>query len=165
MKNKINQCIEQLFLIYGGMVFFLLCVSYLVDERAGKISTLFVEGKEVISLSTLSQYFLLALVVTGANKLLLTEEGILKKGSETKRTLLLFLTIGVALAIFIISFKWIPLDDPMSMILTLISFGVSMAISVMQTAIKERKENLKMEKALHEYKRGKEIESRGSNDD
>ncbi len=71
------------------------------------------------------------------------------------RYVLFFLTIMIVMVIMIAAFKWFPLADITAWIGFILSYALSMVISMLVTKLKERAENSKMQEALDKYNSGK----------
>ena len=122
----------------------------LIGEDTAGYSTLFIMGDSGLSTATLAQLLLLAVLITVAQVIFLTDRLIVTMAMPL-RNVLFFLSILAVIVILIMAFGWFPLNDAKAWAGFLISFVLSMLISVMVTRLKECAENAKMQEALDKY--------------
>lgn len=67
------------------------------------------------------------------------------------RNVFLFVTVFIVMVIMIIIFDWFPTSDITAWMGFVISYAVSMLVSVGITKLREHSENSKMQKALDKY--------------
>ena len=67
------------------------------------------------------------------------------------RNILFFLTITIAIILFVILFQWFPLFDVKAWIGFLVSFVLCSSLAVMVSRIREKAENKEMDQALERY--------------
>ena len=148
--------ISQVFATYGIIVTIFILFSLLIGEGTGSYSPLFQLGKAGLTLRTLRQLLLLSAVITFVQVLFLTDRWI-KNMSILRRNMLFFVLVFVAIVGMILLFGWFPVNDLLAWVGFLISFVVSMGISVLISRLKERAENRRMEAALEKYQQGRPL--------
>ena len=151
-RKTVFDYIEQLFTTYGIMVVIFIAFSVLIGNDAGRVSTLFALGSSGLSVSTLAQLLLLALLITILRNLFLSDL-VIRDMSLILRNVLFFVSIMVVIAAFAVIFSWFPINEPLAWAGFLISFAVCTVISAIITRAGERAENKKMEEALRVYKK------------
>ena len=124
-KKTIFNYISQTFATYGVIVLIFILFSLFIGESAAEYSPLFALGKEGISLPILAELLLLAVMITLAQIVFVTDV-LIANLSIVLRNVLLFVTV-------------------------FISYAVSMMVSVGITKLREHLENSKMQKALDKY--------------
>ena len=148
--------ISQVFATYGIIVTIFILFSLLIGEGTGAYSPLFQLGKAGLTLRTLGQLLLLSAVITFVQVLFLTDRWI-KYMSILQRNVMFFVLVFVAIVGMILLFGWFPVNDLLAWVGFLISFVVSMGISVLISRLKERAENRRMEAALEKYQQGRPL--------
>ncbi|MCR5269195.1 MAG: DUF3021 family protein [Lachnospiraceae bacterium] len=151
-KKTVFTYIGQVFASYGVMVVIFMIFSALIGERTGDYSSLFCLGRDGLTLATLSQLLLLALIITVA-RILFLSDACIKNMQLFVRNLLFFLTVMIALVLFVILFGWFPVNDLFAWLGFFVCYTISMLISVMIIRLKEKSENRKMQDALDQYRR------------
>ncbi len=149
-KKTIFNYISQIFATYGIIVLIFIVFSIVIGDVAKGYSSLFVMGKAGLSTPILCELLLLAVMITLAQIVFLTDRWIVNM-SMMIRNVLLFLAVMVVMVIMIIAFKWFPLDDMTAWIGFIISYVISIIISALVTRLRERTENSKMQEALDKY--------------
>lgn len=149
-KKTVFNYISRLFATYGIMVTIFIILALIVGEYTQDLSSLFRLGGKGLSLATLAQLLGLALVITVAQTVFLSDT-VIKKMSLVLRNILFFVTILAAIIITVIVFGWFPIGNIFAWIGFIVSFLISMGISVGITKAKESAENSKMEEALKKY--------------
>ena len=89
-------------------------------------------------------------MITGAQVVFVTDI-LIKNLSIVLRNVLLFVTVFIVMVIMIIIFDWFPTNDITAWMGFVISYAVSMMVSVGITKLREHLENSKMQKALDKY--------------
>ena len=64
----------------------------------------------------------------------------------------MFVSVTIAVVVFIIAFKWFPVNDIRAWIGFFISFAICSLFGVLFSRLKEKAENKKMDAALEKYK-------------
>ena len=151
-KRNIFDNIRQFFTIYGVMVLVFVVFSMIIGDEAKDISTLFTLGSQGLLSATLLQLLLMALIITIAQNIFLTD--ILIKNLALKvRNILFFVTILIAIIAFVIICGWFPINDPGAWIGFLVSFVVCTGLSAFLMRLEENAENKKMQEALNKLKK------------
>lgn len=151
-KKTIFDYIKQLFTTYGIMVVIFIVTNLLVGNEARVLSTLFALGSVGLSTVTLLQLFLLALIITIAQNIFLSDI-LIKNMALIVRNILFFVTVMVASTLFIILFSWFPIGDPRAWIGFIVCFAICTAVSAGIMRLEENAENKKMQEALNKFKK------------
>lgn len=151
-KKTIFNYIRQAFATYGIIVLVFVVFNILLGDVAGDYSALFALGKDGMSIPVLLELLLLAIMITFAQVLFLTDKWI-ENMSMIIRYVLFFGTVMIVMIVMIIVFNWIPIGDMYAWGGFVISYTVSMITSALLTRLKERTENSKMQEALDKYNR------------
>lgn len=150
-KKNIIDYLEQVFSIFGiTMVAMMLFAKVFGDETAG-ISTMFQLGSRGVPLSIMMQFLGVSAFTVAVNYLLLTD-AIIKNLSLTLRYIFMQLSIVAIIVVFIIIFKWFPLNMWQPWLMFLLSFAISFGGSILLMTYKEKMENKKMQEGLNRLK-------------
>lgn len=149
-KRTVFSYISQAFATYGAIVVIFIIFSMILDEGTGEFSTLFELGNKGLTLHTLMQLLLLAVVVTAAQVIFLTDV-LFKNLPIVARNALFFAVILVAMVAFACMFGWFPINDPKAWLGFGVSFGLSMAVSIVISRAVEKAENKTLQAALEKY--------------
>lgn len=149
-KKSIFNYISQTFATYGIMVVIFMIFSLLVGESTAGYSELFILGKDGLSLATLSELLLLAVIITILRNVFLTDL-MIKNMSIIARNILFLITVLIVIIIIILVFTWFPADSLMAWIGFIICYLISMGISILIIRLKENTENKRMQSALDKY--------------
>ncbi len=149
-KKTIFNYIGQAFAIYGIIVLIFILFSVVIGEQAEGYSSLFSLGNKGISVTTLCELLLLSVMITIAQDIFLTDRWIVNM-SMMKRNALFFLAVLVVSVIMIIVFQWFPIGDMTAWLGFIVSYAISVFVSVLVTRLRERAENAKMQQALDAY--------------
>lgn len=150
-KKTIFNYTNQLFATFGVIVLIFSVFTLLVGEQAREMSSLYALGREGMTVSTLMQHFLLALVITVTQNLFLTDRWI-KNMTMALRYTLFFSTIFVAIVVFIFSFDWFPVNSWIAWLCFALCFIPCTVVSIVISSLAEKAENKKMEEALKRFK-------------
>ncbi len=145
----------EIFTIYGVILAMIVILNLLVGDNAKGYSSFFEFGSGSLSTGTLIQLFFLSVFVSVARNLFMTDKWI-KNMPIIGRSACLFISVMILSVVFVILFKWIPLNDIFAWIGFAVSFVVSTLAGVLISKLKEKAENMKMEKALERFKNGEE---------
>ncbi len=151
-KKTIFNYFGQMFAIYGVMTVIFIVINLLIGNEAGSVSTLFSLGSAGLSTGTLLELLLLALIVTAAQNIFLTDI-LIKSMALIVRNILFFATILIAITVFAAVFGWFPLDNVGAWIGFIVSFTLCAAVSAALMRLEENAENRKMQEALNRLKR------------
>lgn len=149
-KKNIFDYLCQVFAIFGVIVTIFIVFTILIGDGTGEYSTLFSLGRTGLTIETLLQLLLLAIIITVLQNVFLTDR-LIKNLSIVLRYVLFFLSVMIAIIIMVKLFGWFPLDEVSAWIGFFISFALSTLISITLTRISERMENKKMKDALERY--------------
>lgn len=154
-KNTVFDFVGQIFMIFGFSISSLMIFVYIFGQDAKGYSTIFLLGKEGLSLSTLAQFLLTSTMINLFRQLFLGGQ-IIKNMSIPIRTVCLFSSIVIMMVAFILLFDWFPVDDWLAWVLFVISFGVSSVGGFVVSYLKEKGTNKRMEEALRRMQEGNE---------
>ena len=154
-KNEtIFDYIGLMFLIFGFTIVCLNVFSILFGEGAKEYSTIFSLGKAGLSVSTMLQFLLTSAVIVALRFLFFTDR-LFKNLPLAIRTAGMLLSIVLFMVLFIVAFRWFPVDMWQSWTLFFVCFGISAGVSMAVSVLKEKMENKKMEDALKRLKQEK----------
>ena len=152
-KKTVFYYVRQAFATYGVIVLVFAIMSIVIGERTKDYAALFFMGNAGMSMPILMELLLLAVIITLAQVVFLTDIWIMNM-SMMIRNVLFF--VSVLIVVFmIVAFNWFPTRDMTAWLGFIISYALSMIISVLITRLKERAENTKMQEALDKYNRRK----------
>ena len=151
-RKTIFEYTAQLFTTFGITVVIFVVINYFIGDEARSMSTLFALGSAGLSSAVLTELLLLALIITVAQNIFLSDI-LIKNMALILRNILFFLTVMVAIAVFVILFGWFPVYEVRAWIGFLVSFAVCTTISAVFMRLEERAENKKMQEALNRLKK------------
>ena len=151
-RKTIFEYIAQLFTTYGIMVVIFIVINLFIGDNARNVSTLFALGSDGLSAAMLLELLLLAFIITAAQNIFLSDI-LIKDMALIVRNILFFLTIMIAITVFVIIFGWFPINEVGAWIGFIISFAVCTAVSAVFMRLEERAENKKMQEALNRLKK------------
>ncbi len=152
-ENKtIFNYISQVFTIFGNIVLIFIIFSLVIGKQAREISSLFELGDQGLSIATLLQLLLLAIIISIGQITFLTDRWI-KNMSLLLRMVIFFLLVMCTIILFVVLFGWFPITEVKAWIGFFLSFSICTAISVGIGRLEEQAENKKMEEALEKYKK------------
>lgn len=152
-ENKtIFNYISQVFAIFGNIVLIFIIFSLVIGKQAREISSLFELGDQGLSIATLLQLLLLAIIISIGQITFLTDRWI-KNMSLLLRMVIFFLLVMCTIILFVVLFGWFPITEVKAWIGFFLSFSICTAISVGIGRLEEQAENKKMEEALEKYKK------------
>ena len=151
-RKTIFEYIGQLFTTFGIMVVIFIVINLIIGSEAGSVSTLFALGPAGLSSSTLLELLLLALIITIAQNIFLSDV-LIKNMMLTIRNILFFVTILAAITVFVILFGWFPINNAGAWIGFIVSFAVCTAVSAILMRLEEQAENKEMQEALNKLKK------------
>ncbi|MBE5880842.1 MAG: DUF3021 family protein [Lachnospiraceae bacterium] len=152
-KQTIFDFLGQIIFIFGISVACLCVFCMLFGANAKRMSTIFALGNEGLAISTILQFFAMAVVISAVRWIFFSDV-VLKDWSIFKRTVGMFVLVIVMIGIFAAVFGWFPVNEPTPWIMFFLCFAVCSAISITLSVTKEKKENEKMQEALERLKRG-----------
>ena len=153
-KKTVFYYVRQAFATYGVIVLVFAIMSIVIGERTKDYATLFSMGNAGMSMPILMELLLLAVIITLAQVVFLTDTWIMNM-SMMIRNVLFFVSVLIVIVFVIVAFNWFPTRDMTAGLGFIISYALSMIISALITILKERAENTKMQEALDKYNRRK----------
>ena len=149
-KKTVFDYIIQTMATYGIIVVIFLVFNSIIGDNAADVSSLFTLGREGLSTATLLELLFLSVILTVTRTVFLSDRWI-KNMPIFLRFVLSIASIMICIIFMVIIFKWFPIDDPKSWLGFVLSFIISMIISVWITRLKEKTENEKMQEALKRF--------------
>ncbi|MBO5282452.1 MAG: DUF3021 family protein [Lachnospiraceae bacterium] len=150
-KNTVWDYLTHIMVVWGISLLSISVFAFLFGENGKGYSSIFSLGSEGISLATLAQFFLLAVMITTLRWVFFTD-GLIKRLPIAARCIWMvagvILTVGVLAAVC----GWFPVNQVMPWLMFLICFFVCAAISVAVSVRKEKNDNQKMQEALERLK-------------
>jgi hypothetical protein len=130
--------------------FFGLLVAYFVPESKN-VSTLFALGHNGLTYSTIFQIACLALIIALIIEFLLSDRFFIKM-RYLLRYFIFYISVFIATIIFVVAFKWFPVDNLIAWVSFTLSVIACYAISSAITFIILKKQTKKYNKLLENYK-------------
>ena len=152
-RETIFDFVGQILMIFGFSIICLNVFCVLFGDSAKGYSTIFELGGDGLSVKTMMQFLLTAIMIAVFRYLFFTEF-LIKKASIGVRTIGMFFVIIVMMVLFVGVFGWFPLNMWKPWVAFFISFGISAAVSTIISVYREKIENQKMEEALERLKQG-----------
>lgn len=152
-KYTIFDLLGQVFTIFGVTVTCLSVFVILFGAEAEEMSSIFALGNKGLAVATLGQFLLMSVLITLMRFVLFTDH-LIKTWSIMVRTMSMFITVIVAIAVFAAIFGWFPVNQVKPWIMFFVSFFICSAVSVTLSVFKEKTENEKMQEALERMKKG-----------
>ena len=144
--------IGQIFTTYGITVVIFVILGYIIGDEAAMYSSLYALGSQGYSLATLIQLLAMSVIITLTQILFLSDRWI-RNLAVIVRSSCFFISVILAIVVFVIVFNWFPIGDIKAWIGFLLSFSVCSCIGVFVGRMREEAENKKMEEALDKYKK------------
>ena len=151
-RKTVFEYISQLFTTFGIIVVIFIVINHFIGDEARSVSALFSLGSGGLSSAMLVQLLLLAVIITVAQNVFLSDI-LIKNMALILRNILFFVTVMVAIAVFVILFGWFPIGEAGAWIGFLVSFAVCTTVSAVFMRLEERAENKKMQEALNRLKK------------
>lgn len=145
--------VGQIFQIFGFTIVCLCVLCVLFGEDAKEISTLFVLGKNGLSIVTMLQFLLTSAIIVTLRFVFFTD-GLIKKLPLAVRAACMLVLILLLIILFSVWFGWFPVNMWQPWVMFFICFGISAGASIIISILKEKVENRKMEEALQRLKQG-----------
>ena len=150
-KSTIFDFLTHIMVVWGISVLSLCVFCFLFGESARGMSSLFELGNAGISIGTLLQFFLLAMVITALRWLFFSDK-LIKQLGMLFRTTFMFMGVIIAVGILAAVFEWLPVNEVKSWTMFLFSFLICAIVSICVSASKEKIENKKLQDALERLK-------------
>ena len=150
-KNSIFDYAVHTMVIWGISILSICLFCALFGESAKEMSTLFRLGNRGISLETLMQFLVLAIVITGLRWVFFTDT-LFKKLTVLFRSIWMLTGVIVSVGVFAAIWRWFPVNQVLPWIMFIVCFLVCACISVVVSMLKERSDNRRMQDALERLK-------------
>lgn len=154
-KKTIFDYTAQVMTILGFSMLVMNIFCMIFGDSAKEFSTLFALGSGGLPAVVVFQYLILSILIVLFKTIFFTDI-LIKKLSLALRTVFMLLATIAVIALFVVIFDWFPIDMWLSWVMFLICFGISFAISLGVTVLKEKTENSRMEEALRRLKERKD---------
>ena len=148
--RSIFDYISKVFTVFGVVILIHVIIGSIVGSDASEMSTLFSLGSEGLAMSTILQLFVLSVIVIVLQTVFLTDK-LIKNMPIVLRIILMFVSVTCAIVVFVIAYKWFPVNDAMAWGGFFISFAICSLAGVVLSRLKEKAENKKMDAALKKY--------------
>lgn len=145
----------QVFVVFGFSIMVVAVFCLFFGESGKEVSTMFTLGKEGVAIATLAQYFFMAVIIVNL-KILFFTDLLIKNWPMAVRTVAMFVSVIVMVAVFAGAFGWFPIDMIEAWIGFFISFFVSAIGGFIISALKERSDNKRLQDALENFCEGEE---------
>lgn len=157
MENRktIFDYLGQVMIVFGFSTVVLNLFCLLIGEDAQSISAIYSLGKEGISVTTSLQFLGVSVCITGFRFVFFTD-GFFRQMSVVMRTVCMFVSIILLIAVCAVLFDWFPVDMWQPWAAFLLTFAACSAASLFLMVLKEKAENRKMEEALNRIKEKQE---------
>lgn len=154
-KKTVWDLLSHVFGLFGITVLCLILFVILFGEDAGEVSTIYQLGNKGIAITTLFQYFLMSVMISVLRMLFFTDK-VIKNASITVRTVAMFASVILVIAVFAGVFGWFPVGMWQAWLAFLVCFIVCAAISTIVSVIKEKSDNKKLQDALENFCEGED---------
>lgn len=144
---------SEVLIIFGISMIVLNIFCMLFGEDAREFSAIFRLGNKGISIGIVFQFLCVSVLIT-LYRILFFTDTVIKQMSIVLRTVCMLTAAIATISVFIIVFKWFPVNMPLPWIMFLLSFGISFVISLAVMSFKEKTENKLMAEALKKLKQG-----------
>jgi len=149
--------IRAVLVIFGGTIGIMNIFCLLFGEGAKEYSSMFSLGSRGLGIATTAQFFLISVIIASLRCLFFSDR-ILKKLTLGLRIVLTYLSVFLAIVVFVVLFDWFPIGQWQPWLGFLLCFGTSVAVSTVVAMKREKSENARMESALKRYKEEKDHE-------
>lgn len=155
MKDKVlvlYKIISQILIIFSVTLLFIAFIGVVVGEYAKEYSSMFSLGNKGISFDIIFQILLSSIVVSLINQVFYSNK-LLKNMMTLWKRVLMIISIIAAIVVFIICFKWFPINLVEAWIGFFVSFGGFFMVSTVIMITKTKREAKKYEELLENYKK------------
>lgn len=155
MKDKlldIYKFMAQVLIIFSVTLLFITFNGIFLGEAAKEYSSMFSLGNKGIAFDTILQVLLSSIVVSLINHVFFSEK-IFKNMMALWKSILMIISIIVAIVIFIICFEWFQINLIEAWIGFFISFGGFFLVSTGIMVTKTKREAKKYDELLESYKK------------
>lgn len=150
-RNTIFDYFTQIMVIWSVSTLSICLFCFLFGEAAYGYSSIFSLGSAGISIATLMQFLVLAVIITSLKFLFFTDI-LIKKMSIVIRSIMMFTCIILSVFFFAAAFQWFPVHQLKPWLMFFLCFSVCAAVSVLISVIREKNDNQKMKEALERLK-------------
>ena len=145
-KNTVFDFLESVFVIFGITVLSLCVFVTMFGNEAKEISDIFSLGNDGVSIATLIQFFCMSFLVCAIRFICFTNL-IIKKLSISGRTIVMFVSVIVAVGVFAAVFHWFPVDMALPWIMFFFCFSVYAALGITLSVLEETNDDKAREDA------------------
>lgn len=141
-----------IFSVFGLIMVIMMVLCRIFGEDAKEISSMFQLGSRGLALETMLQYLGVAVFMELIRILFFTDL-VIRKLSLTLRTVGMLMITLLLIAVFIIVFDWFAADSWGAWGMFALCFGISVGVSAVIAALKEKIENRQMAEGLDRLKK------------
>lgn len=153
-KNTIFDYLINVMVVYGISIISICLFCFLFGEEVKDVSSIFSLGNAGISITTLIEFLIISIIISGLRWLFFTDI-IIKNLSITFRCALMVTCVIILVGVFAAVFKWFPVNMAMPWIMFFICFFICASVSVGVSLLKEKSDNKKIQDALNKLKEEK----------
>ena len=159
-KKTIFDYLARVMCIFGFSILFMaVLIKIFGSEIPVGEKIFFLQGNESLPIYIIFQFFLLAIVTTVLGYLIMTDWLIKSVNVVIRTIIMVFCVLGVS-SLFVILFKWFPINQWKCWRIFIICFIICSIFSVGITVVKDKLENKRLAQGLEKLQRewGKEDE-------
>jgi len=150
-KKTIFNYLAQVMIIFGFAMLVMNIFCLFFGNSAKDFSSMFELGDQGIPVKIAFQFLIVSALIIGLRVIFFTDM-LIKKMPIWLRTICMLVSIIIIISVFIVAFRWFPVDMWQSWAMFFICFSISFLGSYIIMAIKEKTENRQMEEALRRLK-------------
>lgn len=152
-KKTIFDYLAQVMCIFGFSILFIaVIIRFFGGDMGEKGEIFFLQGNESLPVHIIFQFFLLSIVIEAICYLIMTD-WIIKRVNVVMRTVITIFAVLIVSSLFVILFRWFPINDWQYWRIFIFCFILCSVVSVMITMINDRLENKKLEQGLEKLQR------------
>jgi hypothetical protein len=149
--NTKSSYVAQTLILFSVNILMLMLLAMLVGDGAKEVSPLYQMGSKGLATETMLQFLLSSALIIALKNFFFSEK-IFKNLMALWRTVLILFSVFVMSVLFIIIFRWFPLDDYLAWAGFLICFGGSCTLASLFMIIKTKWESRRYNELLSVYK-------------
>ncbi len=155
-RKTIFDYLAQVLMIFGFAMLLLNIFCLAFGESARGFSAMFELGSRGIPAEIAFQFLCISAIVTGLRFVFFTD-ALIKQMPLWMRTVCMLTAVILVIAVFIIAFRWFPVNMWQPWAMFFLCFGISFAGSWLVTTSREKYENRRMEEALQKLKKQEDL--------
>jgi len=150
-RKTIFNYLEEVLCIFAISILILIGIAYITGDTVKDFASMFQLGSKGLALTTMLQFFLMAVFIT-VLKYLLFSEFLLKNNLILLKTMIMIVIIVIMTAVFANIFDWFPTNEWQPWAGFAISFGICFSSGTVLMVIKNNMENRKIKEGLAKLK-------------